>query len=73
MITLVVQPDGAYYEKAKKGNRVDECWFYWTYSVYPGVASAEEVKQIQERVDKHPEILKVAKDILKGEKEKKPE
>ena len=37
------------------------------------MASAEEVKQIQERVDKNPGVLKVAKDILKGEKKKKPE
>lgn len=73
MITLVVQPDGTYYEKVKKGNRVDGYRFYWTYSAYPGVASAEEVKQIQERVDKNPAVLRVARDILKGEKKKKLE
>lgn len=73
MVNLVVQPDGAYYEKVKKGSRVDGYRFYWTYTAHPGVASAEEVKQIQERVDKNPEVLKVAKDILKGEKKKKPE
>ena len=70
MVNLVVQPDGAYYEKVKKGNRVDGYRFYWTYTAHPGVASAEEVKQIQERVDKNPEVLKVAKDIVKGEKRK---
>ncbi len=68
MIRLVLQPDGKYYEKIKRGNRVDGYKFYWTFSAYPAVADAEEVKQIQERVDKDPEILKIAKDILKGEK-----
>lgn len=73
MINLLVQPDGKYYEKVKRGNRVEGYRFYWTFTSHPGVASAEEVKQIQERVDKNPELLKVAKDILKGEKKKKPE
>lgn len=68
MITLVVQPDGKYYEKVKQGNRVLGYRFYWTFSAHPAVATAEEVKQIQERVDKDPEVLKVAKDILKGKK-----
>lgn len=71
MIQLVVQPDGKYYEKVKRGNRVEGYRFYWTFTSHPGVASAEEVAQIQERVDKNPEVLKVAKDILKGEKRKK--
>lgn len=66
MISLIVQPDGKLYEKVKRGNRVAGYRFYWTFTAYPAVASAEEVKQIQER----PEVLKVAKDILKGEKKK---
>ena len=73
MIHLIIQPDGAYYEKVKSGGKIIAYRFYWTVSLRPGVASAEEVKQIQERVDKNPEVLKVAKDILKGEKKKKPE
>lgn len=68
MIELVVQSDGKYYEKVKRGNKVKGYRFYWTFSAYPGVAAAGEVAQIQERVDKNPEVLKVAKDILKGEK-----
>lgn len=71
MINLLVQPDGKYYEKVKVGNRVDGYRFYWTYTAHPGVASAGEVQRIQERVDKDPEVLKVARDILKGEKKRK--
>lgn len=67
MISLIVQPDGKLYEKVKRGNRIAGYRFYWTFTAYPAVASAEEVKQIQER----PEVLKVAKDILTGEKKKK--
>lgn len=70
MITLIMQPDGKYYEKVKRGNRVLGYRFHWTFSAYPKVASAAEVKQLQERVDKNPQVLKVAKDIVKGEKKK---
>ena len=73
MINLILQPGGEYYEKVKSGGKIIAYRFYWTVSLTPGVASAEEVKQIQERVDKNPGVLKVAKDILKGEKKKKPE
>lgn len=71
MISLVIQPDGKYYEKIKRGNRVDGYRFYWTYTSHPAVASAAEVKEIQERVDKNPQVLKVAKDIVKGDKKQK--
>lgn len=71
MITLQLQPDGKYYEKVKRGNRVLGYRFYWTFSADPRIATASEVKQIQERVDKNPEILKVAKDIIKGDAKKK--
>lgn len=70
MVNLVVQPDGKYYEKVKHGNSVKGYRFYWTFSAYPGVASAHEVREIQERVDKNPQVLKVARDILKGEKKR---
>ena len=70
MINIVMQPDGKPYEKVKKGNRVLGYRFYWTYSAHPAVAAAAEVKQLQERVDKNPQVLKVAKDIVKGEKKK---
>ncbi len=71
MINLIVQPDGKLYEKVKNGNRVQGYRFYWTISEHPAIASAEEVKQIQERVDKNPEVLKVAKDLINGEKKPK--
>lgn len=71
MITLLMQPDGKFYEKVKRGNRVDGYRFFWTFTSHPAVATAAEVKQIQERVDANPEVLKVAKDVLKGEKKQK--
>lgn len=71
MINLIVQPDGKLYEKVKRGNRIAGYRFYWTFTAYPAVATASEVKQIQDRVDQDPQIMKVAKDILKGEKKRK--
>ena len=71
MINLIMQPDGRYYEKVKQGNRVLGYRFYWTYTSHPAVATAEEVKQIQERVDQDPEVLRVARDIVAGEKKSK--
>ena len=71
MINLIVQPDGKYYEKVKEHGRVMGYRFYWTYSDCPAVATAAEVKEIQERVDKNPQVLKVAKDIIEGEKKPK--
>lgn len=68
MIQLIVQPDGKYYEKIKRGNRVIAYKFYWTLSTHPRVATAKEVKEIQEKVDADPQVLKVAKDIVNGEK-----
>ena len=71
MIHLVIQPDGKPYEKVKRGNRVDGYRFYWTISEHPAVANATEVKEIQERVDKDPTLLKLSKDIIKAEKKPK--
>jgi hypothetical protein len=68
MINLVLQADGKYYEKMKKNGRVEAYRFNWTYTSHPRVASAQEVKQIQERVDQNPQVLKVAKDVLAGAK-----
>lgn len=68
MIRLVVQPDGKYYEKVKQGGRVVGYRFFWTITQHPRVANAQEVKELQERVDKDPRVLKVAKDIVRGEK-----
>ena len=68
MIQLVVQPDGRYYVKEKQGNRVSGYRFFWTFSKYPGISSAEEVHEIREAVDADPQVLKVAKDIVDGKK-----
>ena len=71
MINLIIQSDGKLYEKVKRGNRVEGYRFYWTFSARPSVANAEKVREIQERVDKNPVILKIAKDIVDGEKKPK--
>lgn len=71
MIQLVMQPNGKPYEKVKNGNRVQGYQFYWTLSQRPAIADAGEVKAIADRVDKDPQVLKVAKDIVKGEKKPK--
>lgn len=71
LIQLIILPDGKPYEKVKRGNRVDGYQFYWTFTKYPAVAEAHEVKEIQDRVDKNPQVLKVAKDIVNGEKKTK--
>jgi len=71
MINLIVQPDGKYYEKVKQGAHVLGYRFFWTVTTHPGVATAAEVKEIQERVDKNPRVLKVAKDIVNGEKKQR--
>lgn len=68
MINLIVQSNGKCYEKVKNGNRVSGYRFYWSFTSHPGVATAKEVQELQERVDKNPQIMKVAKDIIKGEK-----
>lgn len=67
MITLILQPNGKYYEKVKRNGRVVAYRFNWTYTSHPAVASAKEVKEIQDRVDKNPQILKLAKDIIDGQ------
>ena len=71
MLNLVMQSDGKLYEKVKKGNRVQGYRFYWTISKHPAVASAEEVRKIQKRVDDNAEVLKIAKDLINGKKSKK--
>lgn len=74
MLNLVLQPDGKYYVKEKRGNRVQGYRFFWTFTSHPAIATAAEVKKLQDRVDKNPVVLKVAKDIVSGkpkpEKEK---
>lgn len=77
MIQLVLQqnPDGtsSYYTKVRRGNRVVAYRFDWVYTSHPAVADAGKVREIQDRVDKNPQILKVAQDIIEGEKHPKRE
>lgn len=68
MISLIVQPDGHYYEKIKRGGRIIAYKFFWSISAHPSVATASEKAEIQEAIDKDGRILKVAKDIVKGKK-----
>lgn len=67
MINLIIQPDGKPYKKIKRGNRVDGYRFYWTFTKHPATATAEELKEIKD----NPEVIKIAKDILKGKKNQK--
>lgn len=68
MINLSVCEDGKPYRKIKnKHGNVLGYEFQWTISLHPKVATAEELKMISE----NPEVVKVAKDILKGNKKKK--
>ena len=72
MIKLLVNPDGSFFTKEKHGNRIAGYRFNWVFSARPGIATAEEVKEIRERVDKDPRVLKVANDLVKGEKKQSP-
>ena len=72
MIQLILQPNGKYYEKIKSGNRVIAYKFFWSITEMPRLVTALEDKEIQERQIKNPQIMKVAKDIIKGEKSDKP-
>ena len=67
LITLLLTPDGMPYEKVKRGGRIIGYRFYWVYTSHPAVTSAAELHEIQERLDKNPQLLKVARDVLKGE------
>lgn len=68
MINLTLNPDGKPYRKVKnRHGNVLGYEFQWTVSTHPKVATAEELKMISEK----PEVIKVAKDILTGDKKKK--
>lgn len=70
MIQLILQPNGKYYEKVKQGKRVIAYRFFWYITDMPRVVSAREDTQIQEKIIKDNQVMKVAKDIITG-KEKK--
>ncbi len=71
MINLCTFEEGGYWEKVKKHGYVVGYRFVWDVSQHPAVATAAEVREIQERVDKDPRTLKVAKDIVNGRKQQK--
>lgn len=64
MINLSANEDGKLYKKVKSKGKVLGYEFQWTISTHPRVATADEVNQINQ----DPRTLKVAKDILKGNK-----
>ena len=71
MIHLLLQSDGKYYVKEKRGGRVIGYRFFWTFSKYPRVATAEKAEEVRDAVDRDPQVLKVAKDIVDGKKKPK--
>ncbi len=65
MINLSINPDGKLYRKIKnKHGNVLGYEFQWTISTHPKVATAEEVKLLNQ----NPQDLKIAKDLAKGRK-----
>jgi hypothetical protein len=68
MIQLVANEDGSYYKKVKKGNRVLGYEFCWTVTDRPSIGTATEMAEVKQEVEKNPEVLKVAKDIVNGRK-----
>ncbi len=65
MINLILNPDGKSYRKVKnKHGNVLGYEFQWTISTHPKVATAEEVKLLNQ----NPQDLKIAKDIANGRK-----
>lgn len=71
MISLIIQSNGKYYEKVKRGGRVIAYEFYWSISKHPAVATAQEKREVKSAIDQDPSVLKVAKDIVSGKKNKK--
>lgn len=67
MINLTMNEDGKLYKKVKSKGKVLGYEFQWVISTHPRVATAEEVKALNQ----NPEELKIAKDIVKGRKAKK--
>lgn len=68
MIRLVIQPDGKAFRKITEHGYVKGYAFDFLYSARPHVADAGQVKAVQQVIDKNPEMLKVAKNILEGQK-----
>lgn len=71
MIQLVIQEDGKLYRKVKRGSRVLGYEFEWNITEHPAIGTANEIAEVKQAVEKDPEILKIAKDIVKGRKKAK--
>lgn len=67
MINLTMNEDGKLYKKVKSKGKVLGYEFQWVVSTHPKVATAKEVKSLNQ----NPEELKIAKDIKKGKTKKK--
>lgn len=67
MINLTMNEDGKLYKKVKSKGKVLGYEFQWVVSTHPKVATATEVKSLNQ----NPEELKIAKDIKKGKAKKK--
>lgn len=69
MIRLEIPEGGkGYWEKVKIKGKVAGYRFFWIVSTHPGIASADEVK----RLNQDPQTLKIAKDIARGKKKADP-
>lgn len=68
MIQLMPQADGLMYEKVKQNGRVLGYRFYWTVSDRPGIVDAKGMKDVRYAIEKNPQVLSVAKDIVEGKK-----
>ncbi len=68
MIKLNILEDGKPYRKIKEHGRVRGYEFSWDVSDRPNVINAAEKKEITAKIEKNPQVLKVAKDILEGQK-----
>lgn len=71
MIQLILQENGQYYRKLKRGNRVEGYEFNWHFTNRPRIANASEMAEIRTEIEKNPEILKVSKDIIDSKKKRK--
>ena len=49
MINLLVQPDGKYYVKEKKGGRVNGYRFFWTFNARPGLEMESDAEELPEK------------------------
>lgn len=71
MIQLIVQENGQYYRKLKRGNRVEGYEFNWHFTNRPRIANAHEMTELRADIERDPEILKIAKDVRDGKKKRK--